>query len=70
MKTKPRRQDFSGWLVESGAFYASRVSNLKQSPYILSGKVGIVETGGASSIEIDEVYDWAMAEGLANSLLR
>lgn len=70
LKTKPRRQDFFGWLVESGAFYASRVSNLKQSPYILSGKVGIVETGGASSIEIDEVYDWAMAEGLANSLSR
>lgn len=67
--TKPRRQDYHGWLVESGAFYASNVVSLKKSPYILSGDVGIVETGIVSCIEIDEKCDWAMAEGLAKMLL-
>ena len=67
--TKPRRQDYHGWLVESGAFYAANVGSLKLSPYILSGNVGIVETSGASCIEIDEKCDWAMAEGLARSFM-
>ena len=68
LRQKPRRQEYDGWLMESGAFYASRAGCLKAAPYILSGRVGIVETGGASCIEIDEPHDWAMAEGYARTI--
>ena len=40
-KKRPRRQDFSGILMENGAFYISKVENILKSGNRLSGKIGI-----------------------------
>lgn len=66
---KPRRQDYDGFLVESGSFYAARVNGLYTSPYILYGKVGIVELPAIFMHEIDEAEDWTIAEALAKRVL-
>lgn len=62
---KPRRQDYDGFLVESGNFYASRVKTIKSTPYILTGRVGIVEIETALAVDIDEPCDWLRAEYIA-----
>lgn len=65
---KPRRQDYKGFLVESGNFYATPVRLAASEPYILSGKVGIVEVSSASDIDINEPRDWAEAEYIAANM--
>lgn len=67
--SKPRRQDYGGFLVESGNFYCSRAGALRQAPYILSGRVGIVEVDASLAVDIDEPRDWAEAECVARKLL-
>lgn len=62
---KPRRQDYGGFLVESGSFYSARVAAVKSAPYILSGRVGIVEVDPLLAVDIDEPRDWAEAEHIA-----
>ena len=61
-KNRPRRQDFSGELMENGAFYISKVGNIKKSENRLSGKIGIYEMPEYTAIEIDEEDDWTIAE--------
>lgn len=65
--SKPRRQEYKGFLVESGNFYSSSVRLIKSEPYILSGTVGIVEVNPATAIDIDDPRDWADAEYIANT---
>ena len=62
LEYKPRRQEYEGFLVESGAFYASTVGRILQSGKLISGKIGIVELGGEAVIDIDEPVDWKMGE--------
>lgn len=63
---KPRRQDYDGFLVESGNFYSSRVKTIKSAPYILTGRVGIVEIETTLAVDIDEPCDWIKAEYIAH----
>lgn len=67
---KPRRQDYKGFLVESGSFYSASVRIVLSEPYILSGEVGIVEVDSELAIDIDEPRDWMEAEYIAaNTIL-
>lgn len=66
--SKPRRQDYSGFLVETGAFYMSKVGNILNSQQLLSGKVGVIEIDGQAIIDIDEPIDWTVGEAYANYL--
>ncbi len=59
---KPMRQQYSGILIESGAFYASYVNHITESGMLISGNIKIIETGSETSIDIDEEWDWYTAE--------
>lgn len=63
-KNRPRRQDFKGTLIENGAFYISRVGNIKKYKNRLSGKIAIYEMEEFTAVEIDEEDDWIIAENL------
>lgn len=62
--SRPRRQDFEGELMENGALYINKVSNILKYKNRLSGKIGIYEMPEFTSIEIDEEDDWIIAEKL------
>lgn len=61
---RPRRQDFQGILMENGAFYISRCSNIASFKNRLSGKIAIYEMPEYTSFEIDEPDDWIIMEKL------
>ncbi len=63
---RPRRQDFNGYIMENGAFYISKISNLKTTNPTsrLSGKIAVYEMEEFTGIEIDEEDDWLIAEML------
>lgn len=61
-KKRPRRQDFTGVLVENGAFYINKVENIIKFNNRLSGKIVIYEMPEFTSIELDEPNDWVIAE--------
>jgi len=63
-RARPRRQDFSGWLKENGAFYINSIANIKRDKNRLSGNIGIYEMPAYSGFEIDEPDDWIIAEQL------
>lgn len=66
---RPRRQDFDGELVENGAFYINNVGNIKKHKNRLSGKVCVYEMPEYTSVEIDEVEDWIVAEFIMKKIL-
>lgn len=61
---RPRRQNFSGMLMENGAFYINKVGNILFNGNRLSGKIGIYEMPEYTSMEIDEPDDWIVMEKL------
>lgn len=61
---RPRRQEFTGELMENGAFYINTVGNILNTQNRLSGKIGIYEMPEYTSIEIDEPDDWKILENL------
>lgn len=61
---RPRRQDFEGFFMENGAFYINLVKNIRNHNNRLSGNIGIYEMPGFTYIELDEVYEWHIAEEL------
>ena len=61
---RPRRQDFSGMMMENGAFYISTVGKIIQSGNRLSGNIGIYEMPDYTATEIDEPDDWTYLEQL------
>lgn len=63
-RSRPRRQNFSGMLMENGAFYINTVGNIQASGNRLSGRIGIYEMPGYTATEIDEPDDWAVMESL------
>ena len=65
---RPRRQDFDGQLMENGAFYITRVGDLKRSKNRLSGKIGLYEMAAHTAVELDEPEDWIIAEQLFENL--
>lgn len=61
-QTKPRRQEYKGLLIETGAFYASTVGRIRQTGVLLPGSIKVVETAETGMIDIDEEKDWRLAE--------
>lgn len=64
---KPMRQDYKGFLVECGAFYAARIGSLitrhnNQYAFTLSGNIVPIEVDRLTAIDIDDPYDWTLAE--------
>jgi CMP-N-acetylneuraminic acid synthetase len=65
---RPRRQDFSGTMVENGAFYIFKQDRFLKDRVRLFGRIGGYEMPENTFIEIDEVEDWLAVEKLlANS---
>lgn len=70
-KNRPRRQDFSGMLMENGAVYVCTKDNLIQEKNRLGGKIGIVKMPEDTLYEIDEIEDWSIVtELLKNRLIK
>lgn len=65
---RPRRQDFEGELVENGAFYINKVGNIKKFKNRLSGKICVYEMPEYTSVEIDEIEDWIIAESIMKKI--
>lgn len=63
-KTRPRRQDFEGLLMENGAFYLNSITNINTTKNRLSGRIGIFEMEEFASYELDEPHDWVIGEAL------
>ena len=63
-RNRPRRQDFTGMLMENGAFYINTVKNILATGNRLSGKIGIYEMPEFTAAEIDEPDDWMYIEQL------
>lgn len=63
-QSRPRRQNFSGTLMENGAFYITKRSILQHNQCRLGGKIGIYEMDESTAVEIDEPEDWDMVERL------
>lgn len=61
---RPRRQNFSGMLMENGAFYINTVGNILSNGNRLGGKIGIYEMPEYTASEIDEPDDWVVLESL------
>jgi len=61
-KSRPRRQDFNGVLMENGAFYINSIENIKKEKNRISGNVSVFEMDEFKSVDIDEDDDWMIAE--------
>ena len=61
---RPRRQDWSGYLVENGAFYITSKKGLLKSSSRISGRTVCYEMPGETYVELDEPSDWQIAETL------
>lgn len=61
---RPRRQDFSGTLMENGAFYFTRRAVLEKYGCRLGGRIAVYEMPAEMAVEIDEVEDWERLERL------
>lgn len=61
---RPRRQEFSGYFVENGAFYINSKKNLLKYRNRLSGNIKAVEMSEDSFFEIDEPSDWLIIDSL------
>ncbi len=64
VNSRPRRQEFDGYLVENGAFYINTRENLLRDKCRLSGKIGVYEMSEDAYFEIDEPSDWVIIEQL------
>ncbi len=63
-KSRPRRQEFDGNLVENGAFYITSKDSLMSSQCRLSGKIGVHIMASQTAVEIDEPEDFLIVENL------
>lgn len=63
-RSRPRRQDFKGTLMENGAFYINTVGNVLKYENRIGGKIGIYEMPEYTAVEIDEPDDWYVLENL------
>ena len=62
---RPRRQDLSPSVIETGAFYYFRVSSFLQEKNRFCGNTGVVLVDGVECLEIDEFDDLRTANQLA-----
>lgn len=61
---RPRRQDFSGYLMENGAFYITSRERLLKYKNRISGRIKAYEMNEDTAFEIDEPSDWIIVEPL------
>jgi len=61
-KSRPRRQEFDGALMENGAFYINSIANIKKEKNRISGDIAIYVMEEFKSVDIDEEDDWLIAE--------
>lgn len=61
---RPRRQNFSGYLMENGAFYITSKVNLLASKNRMSGNIKVYEMSEDTAFELDEFSDWIIIEEL------
>lgn len=61
---RPRRQDFSGYLMENGAFYITTRSALLNYKNRISGRIKAYEMPEDTAFEIDEPTDWIIIDKL------
>lgn len=61
---RPRRQDFSGSVMENGAFYFTRTTLLAQTGCRLGGRIGVHRMREECAAELDEPTDWPVVESL------
>ena len=57
-------------MMENGAIYINKVKSIKENQNRLSGIIGIYEMEEYQAIEIDEEYDWIIAEKLCERYLK
>jgi N-acylneuraminate cytidylyltransferase len=57
--SRPRRQEFEGFLVENGAFYITPKDGLLKHQNRLFGKIAVWEMPEETYVELDEPSDWA-----------
>lgn len=62
--SRPRRQEFDGYLVENGAFYITSKKLLLENRCRISGRIVAVEMNEETYFEIDEISDWIIVEEL------
>lgn len=62
--SRPRRQEFDGFLVENGAFYICSREALLKSRCRLSGRIRAYVMGEDTAFELDEPGDWIITEAL------
>lgn len=62
--SRPRRQDFKGWVMENGAFYITKKDILRDQKCRLGGRIGVYEMPYDTSIELDEPEDWKVVESI------
>ncbi len=62
--SRPRRQEFEGYLMENGAFYISSRKDLLKTRNRVSGRIKAFEMCEDSAFEIDEPSDWVIIESL------
>ena len=67
--TRPRRQDYKGYLVENGAIYISNSYSILESKCRISGKIGLYEMDEETYFEIDEEKDFLIIQSLMKSSL-
>lgn len=63
-RSRPRRQDFVGLMMENGACYINSVRNIKKDQNRLSGKITVYEMPEYTAVEIDEPDDFLIIEKL------
>ncbi|MCR5108589.1 MAG: acylneuraminate cytidylyltransferase family protein [Lachnospiraceae bacterium] len=61
---RPRRQDYSGYIVENGAFYITKREALLRTGCRMSGNIKVCEMSEASIFEIDEPEDFIVIEAI------
>lgn len=61
---RPRRQDFKGNLQENGALYISTIKSIRESKNRLSGNISIYEMPNYTALELDNAYEWPIAEAI------
>lgn len=65
---KPGREECSGLLLESGAFYASTVGQIKSTSELISGSVKVMEISQGGLIGVEEPKDWKLAGNYLNEV--
>ena len=63
-RSRPRRQDWAGSIIENGAFYLTRRELLLQTGSRLGGRIGVHVMPEDTYAEIDEPSDWPLVEAL------